>query len=259
MKRCRDGPARTVCTFLLLCLLKFGGITGVRWSLSHLHVLSIQYTTMAMAALRWYFFIKCVGSTFVLLRVRLNLTLLLMFDAVWVRNCACMRYFAIQTHYNGRLNACNGCRVGPKRTACTFVLLRLNLTALLAYAVWGLSLTLMICCPNIYTTITMTTTLCWSSFLVWMYGTGVNQGVRLYFCVRALSWIWSYYWCSMQYVRDWIVISPSCAIFSEYTTMAMIALHWSSFVRWMYDTGVVLTLNKQVVCTLLCGWIWFCY
>ena len=101
MKRCRDGPARTVCTFLLLCLLKFGGITGVRWSLSHLHVLSIQYTTMAMAALRWYSFIKCVGSTFVLLRVRLNLTLLLMFDAVWVRNCACMRYFAIQTHYNG--------------------------------------------------------------------------------------------------------------------------------------------------------------
>ena len=42
MKRCRDGPARTVCTFLLLCLLKFGGITGVRWSLSHIHVMYIQ-------------------------------------------------------------------------------------------------------------------------------------------------------------------------------------------------------------------------
>ena len=269
MKRCRDGPARTVCTFLLLCLLKFGGITGVRWSLSHLHVLSIQYTTMAMAALRWYSFIKCVGSTFVLLRVRLNLTLLLMFDAVWVRNCACMRYFAIQTHYNGDdesaltgwMHAMGVVLARNEQHVRLYycVAVRLNLTALLAYAVWGLSLTLMMCCPNIYTTITMTTTLCWSSFLVWMYGTGVNQGVRLYFCVRALSWIWSYYWCSMQYVRDCIVISPSCAIFSEYTTMAMIALHWSSFVRWMYDTGVVLTLNKQVVCTLLCGWIWFCY
>ena len=97
---------------LLLRVLKFGGIIGVRWSLSHIHVLSIQYTTMAMAALRWYSFIKCMErgrvlrperteSTLVMLRVRLNLTLLFTFDAVWVRNSTRMRYFAIQTHYNG--------------------------------------------------------------------------------------------------------------------------------------------------------------
>ena len=96
---------------LFLRVLKFGGIIGVRWSLSHIHVLSIQYTTMAMAALRWYSFIKCMErgrvlrperteSTLVMLRVRLNLTLLFTFDAVWVRNSTRMRYFAIQTHYN---------------------------------------------------------------------------------------------------------------------------------------------------------------
>ena len=51
------------------------------------------------------------------------------------------------------LNAWNGCRVGPKRTESTFVLLcvHLDLEVLLVFdPVWGCSLTLMryICCPN---------------------------------------------------------------------------------------------------------------
>ena len=100
------------------------------------------------------------------------------------------------------LNAWNGCRVGPKRTESTFVLLRmrLNLEVLLVFdAVWGRSLTLSryICCPN---TLQWRWWLCVdaSAFVGCMHWTGVvlilgEQVVRLHCCVCA--WTWRCYWC----------------------------------------------------------------
>ena len=102
-------------------------------------VVQIHYIIMAITALRWSSLVECmervlcwpwINSAYVaFLCVCLHWAVLSVIDAVWGRNFTLMRYFAVRWQWRlcidlRLLNVWNnGCRIGPKPTDRTFVLL----------------------------------------------------------------------------------------------------------------------------------------
>ena len=98
-------------------------------------------------------------------------------------------------------------------------------------------------------------------FVGWMYDTGTalalnEQCVRLQLLLHVwltltLSTRSCYHWCSIDVVwdrRSYIISPHSCAILLSKCTATLITTGSALlFVDWMYDTGAVLTLHKQIV------------
>ena len=138
---------RAVGTFVLLrvrlnleVLLVFDTVWGCSYTLMCYICMLSKYTKMAITTLRWSTFVGwmywlngyCIGPgradcTFALLRVRLNLKVLMVFNAVLFNAILCGNLTLLicwrwQICVDLRLlNVWNGCRVDPKQTVCKFI------------------------------------------------------------------------------------------------------------------------------------------
>ena len=188
-------------------------------------------------ALRW----PWANSGYVCVRVRLNLKVLLVIDAVWVRNLTLTLIMFIQPYTMATALRWSSVVEYMERVPCwpwtnrTYVCVCLNLNVLFVFnAVWGRNLTPMrYFVVQIYTTMAMTT-LHWSSLVGYMERVPCWTNSP-YVCIAACAWTWMcYYWRLIQYA-----ISPSCVVQIHYITMTITALRWFSFVECMAWCRVV--------------------
>ena len=171
-----------------------------RWLMQYQVAISSSYTLTTMP-MHWYSFDECMERVSLVLALNeqhvrvycLNSTLLPVVDAIWGRRRLLISpWCAVQIiHWNGddgsacvdlrSLNVWNGCCVGTKRTARTFVLLRVRMDCAVLFvinAVSGRNFEL------IYTHCNADGG-CALIFIWWMHGMGVvlalnEQCVRLY-------------------------------------------------------------------------------